>query len=36
MVAEAFSKEGDNIQCGLEGMRLEEMKESNMETVIFG
>ena len=26
---EAFSKEGDNIQCGLEDMRLEEMKESN-------
>ena len=29
MVTEAFLKEGDNIQCGLEDMRLEEIKESN-------
>ena len=29
MVTEAFFQEGDNIQCGLEDMRLEEMKESN-------
>ena len=28
MVTEAFFQEGDNIQCGLEDMRLEEMKES--------
>ena len=29
MVSEAFLKAGDNIQCGLEDKRLEEMKESN-------
>ena len=29
MVTEAIFKEGDNIQCGLEDMRLAEMKESN-------
>ena len=32
---EAFSKEGDNIQCGLEDMRLEEMKESNGQLEYF-
>ena len=26
MVTEAFLQEGDNIQCGLEDMRLEEVK----------
>ena len=29
MVTEAVLKEGDHIQCGLEDMRLEEMKEPN-------
>ena len=29
MVTEAFLKEGDNIRCGWEDMRLEEMKDSN-------